>query len=215
MAQSEIFRMSKQEKRGLFLWIFLFMVITTFTIWYRSNEYLPIPEARIENVPFISEDSTPPTFTPISAAIFPAKKERKKSPNLEILNLNTADSISLEKLPWIGPVMAGRIIEYRKRLGGYLNIGQLKEIYGMREELFEKMIPRLTTDGVVNPIFLNTDTKEKMGKHPYIGWHRARLIINYRQQHERFNSWQDVWKTMTFDSSSWLKARPYLNLGPP
>ncbi len=36
-----------------------------------------------------------------------------------LIELNSADSASLEKLPGIGPALASRIIRYRSRLGGF------------------------------------------------------------------------------------------------
>ena len=42
-----------------------------------------------------------------------------KTPMTIVMELNTADSLSLQQLPGIGPVYASRIVRYRDRLGGF------------------------------------------------------------------------------------------------
>ena len=63
----------------------------------------------------------------------------KKKKEAQPVNINTADSIELERLPGIGFKLAARIIKYRKMLGGYIKVEQLKEVYGIPEETYEKI----------------------------------------------------------------------------
>src|SRR6201996_4597967 len=49
----------------------------------------------------------------------------------EVIEINTADSARLTRIHGIGAAFAARIIAYRKRLGGFLNKEQLKEVYGI------------------------------------------------------------------------------------
>ena len=62
--------------------------------------------------------------------------------NLRI-DINKADSASLTKLKGIGPVFAARIIKYRNSINGFNNLDQLKEVYGLNEELVEQLRPFL------------------------------------------------------------------------
>ncbi|MBC7452050.1 MAG: helix-hairpin-helix domain-containing protein [Cytophagales bacterium] len=55
----------------------------------------------------------------------------------EPVNINTADSLVLEKLPGIGFKLASRIIKYRTLLGGYIKVEQLKEVYGIPVETYD------------------------------------------------------------------------------
>ena len=55
-----------------------------------------------------------------------------------ILNLNRASAKELEKLPGIGPVLASRIIEYRKINGNFQSIDELGKVQGIGASTLEK-----------------------------------------------------------------------------
>ena len=51
-----------------------------------------------------------------------------ETPLPNIIDINTADSATLVRLKGIGPVMAGKIIERRKKTGPFTSVDQLREI---------------------------------------------------------------------------------------
>jgi competence protein ComEA len=55
------------------------------------------------------------------------------------VNINTATQAQLETLPGIGPVIAGRIIEYRTANGGFRSVGQLEAVKGIGPKTLEKL----------------------------------------------------------------------------
>lgn len=56
-----------------------------------------------------------------------------------IIRLNTATVEDLDKLTGIGPAIAGRIIDYRTKNGGFEDINELKLVSGIGDKLFEKI----------------------------------------------------------------------------
>ena len=54
------------------------------------------------------------------------------------VELNSADSVTLQLLHGIGPAYARRIVNYRDRLGGFVSTTQLLEVYGFGPELWKK-----------------------------------------------------------------------------
>lgn len=52
-------------------------------------------------------------------------------PTASVIDLNTATAGQLEALPGIGPVLAGRMIDYRTRHGRFRSIGELRSISGI------------------------------------------------------------------------------------
>jgi competence protein ComEA len=55
-----------------------------------------------------------------------------------ILNINRATAKELDKLPGIGPVIAGRIIEFRKINGAFQSIDDLRKVQGIGASTLEK-----------------------------------------------------------------------------
>ena len=55
-----------------------------------------------------------------------------------ILNINRATAKELDKLPGIGPVIASRIIEFRKVNGAFQSIDDLRKVQGIGASTLEK-----------------------------------------------------------------------------
>jgi competence protein ComEA len=58
---------------------------------------------------------------------------------IPVININTASSSQLESLPGIGPVTAGKIIQYRERYGTFESIEDLMDISGIGPKKFEQI----------------------------------------------------------------------------
>lgn len=55
------------------------------------------------------------------------------------ININNADSSTLQKLSGIGPTLAQRIIDYRKKIGRFKSIEQLLNVKGIGSSKFEEI----------------------------------------------------------------------------
>jgi competence protein ComEA len=64
-----------------------------------------------------------------------------------LININTATAAELDTLPGIGPVLAGRIIEYRELHGRFSTIDQLLEVDGISRATVEELRNLVTTGG--------------------------------------------------------------------
>jgi competence ComEA-like helix-hairpin-helix protein len=66
---------------------------------------------------------------------------KTKALPLAPIDINVADSLDIQKLPGIGPVLAGRIIACRDSLGGFKSPGDLLKVKGIGEKKLAKIQP--------------------------------------------------------------------------
>ncbi len=145
---------------------------------------------------------------------FPTRYNEIKKEKRQLLDINGSDSAAWESLPGIGPGYARRILRYRERLGGFVHPGQVRETYQLPDSVFEQILPMLKEFGnaPVRSINLNTVTIDSLGRHPYCGFAKARLIVRYREQHGVFKQLGDVLQIQVLDSNWLMRIQPYLRL---
>lgn len=98
------------------------------------------------------------------------------------LELNSADSLALVELKGIGPGYAKRILKYRSLLGGFTNIEQIKEIYGMTDELYQLINSQCTINAsLIKKIKINTVDFKSLNSHPYIDYELTKHIFNFKK----------------------------------
>lgn len=56
-------------------------------------------------------------------------------------NINAASAEELQRLPRIGPALAGRILEYRRQHGGFGSAAELTEVKGIGDKTMERLAP--------------------------------------------------------------------------
>jgi competence protein ComEA len=122
------------------------------------------------------------------------KRIIEKKP-LVMVDLNASDSAAWESLPGVGPVLASRIVRYRKRLGGFISVDQLREVYGVSDTLMAMLEKHLLHGEQVQKRDWMLATEEELRSHPYIGYKMARLIVRYREQHPDVTQWE-IWKRL-------------------
>jgi competence protein ComEA len=59
------------------------------------------------------------------------------------LDLNAATAAELDALPGIGPVLAARIVEYRRREGSFRSVEELLSVPGIGPRLLARLRPAL------------------------------------------------------------------------
>lgn len=177
-------------------------------------------------------DTTGPAFLELSAFEAPPRPPDSKDYNrpsfeealeeevkeevvqeMEPLDLNRADSASLVEVKGIGPATARNIIKYRKLIYFFHSLDQLSEVWGVRPENLERMLPALKVEGGFENyphIEVNTANVEELAKHKYLGFKEARLIVAYREQHGSYSSTADLQNIHSVDASLWKRLEPYL-----
>jgi len=62
-------------------------------------------------------------------------------PGQGAVDINTADSAELQRLPGVGPATAQKIIDYRTQTGSFSSVDQLLEVKGIGPKKLEKLRP--------------------------------------------------------------------------
>lgn len=60
------------------------------------------------------------------------------------LDLNRAGPAELDRLPGIGPVLAARIVEHRRRHGRFRSVEELRAVRGVGPRMLERLRPLVT-----------------------------------------------------------------------
>lgn len=131
----------------------------------------------------------------------------------ELIDLNTADSVTLEALYGIGPVLSHKIIAYRNKLGGYVAVSQLQDIELLSAETYEGIKSRLKVDvSKVHQININYAEATELKIHPYIKAPLAKAICKYRDKHGDFKNLNELKNVPDMPDSIFIKLQPYLKL---
>jgi competence protein ComEA len=148
---------------------------------------------------------------PYTSQIFNTNKLPIKEKLKITIELNTATEADLDKLPTIGESFAKRIVKYRQMLGGYYSPGQLMEVYGFDTARYNTIKGMITIDVTkINKIPINLADVKQLGKHPYIGFKNAELIIDQRNSKGPFKSINELEKTL--GNASYNRLSAYLKL---
>lgn len=127
-----------------------------------------------------------------------------------MIELNTADTVSLLQLKGIGQSYSKRIIKYRDLLGGYISKDQLLEVYGMDSARYLPIIESIKVDTSIRVLLnINTAEAKDLMRHPYIDKNQAKAIINYRQQHGPFKNLQELKKIHLISQEDFSRLAPY------
>ena len=124
------------------------------------------------------------------------------------VDLNTADTLLLQRIPGIASYRSRQIIRYRERLGGFTSVGQLAEIEGFPANELAAWFK--VEQGVFRHINVNKATIAEMGKHPYMGFTRARAIDNYRHKHGPLHDLSELRLLPDFTEDAINRLRPYV-----
>ena len=130
------------------------------------------------------------------------------------LDINLADSIQLLMIKGVGPVRARRIILFREKLGGFISMEQLKEVYGIDSLTLKNLYRSSFISQGFDPrkISLNRANWEEFTAHPYLTRKEAAALLAYRTQHGKFDSVRQVLTVRLLQEEKLLKLLPYLTL---
>ena len=125
----------------------------------------------------------------------------------QYININSADTTELQKIPGIGSYYARSIIRYRERLGGFVSMSQIQEVEGVPETALHYM----NIDAKhIRKMNVNQLSLAELRKHPYLDFYQAKEIVNYRRTHGPLKSAEELRLLKDFPPAEIERIKPYL-----
>lgn len=209
---------SRKEARGFLLLVpfLLLLGVSPSVLRYVKNQEAEIIYRKyvrsldsLERLGVVLVSSPLPTFNPLDTV--KQSYSAKVSERIQRLPFSEADSVTLQIVPGIGALTAGRIIKYRERLGGFLQEKQLEEVFGLKPETIPLIWEYFDFDRVMpRRISINLVTVEELGRHPYISYQEAKVLLAYRLQHGPYSKVEDLLRIKIFKAEWVEKITPYL-----
>jgi len=127
------------------------------------------------------------------------------------IEINSADSIELMKLPGIGDKLSKRIVKYRDLLGGFYSLAQLKEVYGLSEQVIQQIEGMVKVDPTrIRKVDLNFADWNELAKHPYIKKNLALQIVKFRTKYGSIHEFIVLRDSMILNIDEYTRLKPYL-----
>ena len=113
------------------------------------------------------------------------------------VNLNSADTTELKSLPGIGSFFAKNIVDYKNKLGGFIEKEQLLEVYAFDTTRLSNIENFIIIDSIeLRKININTDDFKTILRHPYIEYEDVKKIVNYRESKGMIKNWEQYLKVV-------------------
>lgn len=129
-------------------------------------------------------------------------------------DLNQADSTALTTVYGVGPVLAARIVKYRKFLGGFIHENQLNEVYGLKPEVVKKVQEKFTirSKPAIIQRDINNISLRDLANIPYISKNLAKKIIAYRSKVGAIRELKELTKLQDFPTKQIHIIEVYLSI---
>ena len=180
------------------------------TVYAQLRPYITIPQEKEKKVQTI-----PTKVIPHEEKQNAPRKEhpyaeymRAKNKPGQLVDVNTADTTELMKIPGIGPVYANMIVNYRQQLGGFHSVAQLRELSGLPEQLGDWVYISAPS---VEKLRINKLSVTRLRSHPYLTFYQAKAIVGLRQREGDIKSARQLLFLEEFTEADIERLTPYLS----
>lgn len=219
---SPILKFNKSERIAIILLCALLLVLLAANqFWYLMIPTKQYNYTKYENLlnTKAEKEANYTTYTPtgkITDAPNDSGGERQRTEKTAyvpiVIDINTADSTQLLAIKGIGPVFAGRIVKYRKMLGGYAKKEQLLEVYGFDKERYDGILNQISLSTGIKKVNLNTEVFKELSSHPYIKYDLTKAIFKLRKKQGPFKTIEDIKQIDLVTDELYNKLAPYLSI---
>ena len=123
-----------------------------------------------------------------SVFIAPSQKDIRNRPIVirkaqlpKVLDLNRADSSELVSVRGIGPYYASKIIGYRKKLGGYFDVRQLRELNLAHLNIDSLGVDVVADKELIVKRYVGECDFKTLLSHPYFDYETLQLVFDFKR----------------------------------
>lgn len=205
MSADEIDRLHEFRARGKFVnTISDFQEVTQIedTLLYKISPFFKFPEWTNHQV------------TSLSSAKLNKEDNSISEKAISIGDLNTVSAEELKIIYGIGEKLSERIIKFRDRLGGFLEESQLYHVYGLEEEVADRVLARfkLLSKPQIIKININTANSGELAQLVYIPYKLSKAIVIYRERNGGIVSFEELTEIQGFPEDKIDIIQLYLSL---
>ena len=131
---------------------------------------------------------------------------KKKLTQGECVDINTADTAELKRIPGIGSYFARRIVELRQRRQAFVSPEELLSIRNFPETALTYM----TASQNFAKIHINQSSLQQLKAHPLINYTQATDILRYRRLNGNIRSVNDIANLPSFSQEQLSRLAPFL-----
>ncbi|MFN6379456.1 MAG: helix-hairpin-helix domain-containing protein [Flavobacteriales bacterium] len=219
----DLLTFSKKEKNGILFLVV--MVVIVGTVQWALPFFFQKETIQIDIVHYFGDSSTVDSFDNDYAHRFESTyqksrygfeksgQDKKSEYRWRLLNLpiNEVDTTTLSLIRGVGAYSARKILKYRDALGGFIDTSQVRETYNLKSEICDSVLLHTCCFGEnIKRININSASDSIMGKHPYIGWKKAKIIRAYLEKHGPFTVCEDLMKMRIWSEEEVSQLCDYL-----
>jgi DNA uptake protein ComE-like DNA-binding protein len=127
------------------------------------------------------------------------KKYFEKAIKIQI-DINLATQEDLKKVYGIGDGLSERILKEKEKLGGFVSMEQMKEVWGLSPDVIEKLNESFKVAALpeIKKVNINTATVKELMQFPYFRYALAKAIVTYRSMNGEIKTSEDLIKISGF-----------------
>ena len=124
-----------------------------------------------------------------------------------VVDLNTADTTLLKRIPGIGSYYSRKICRYREQLGGFVSAQQIAEVEGLPEGIERWFVVGEQPD--VKKINVNRADFKTLVHHPYLDYEQVKVIVTHIHKFGPLTGWDDLRLYKEFSEDDFRRLTPY------
>jgi DNA uptake protein ComE-like DNA-binding protein len=111
-----------------------------------------------------------------------AKKDFSKPETVTVLDINQATKEDLMKVYGIGDKISDRILEQKQKLGAFVSMDQMNDVWGLSPDVIEKLNASFSikSNAAAKKININNASVKELVQFPFFRYQLAKDIVVYR-----------------------------------